>query len=102
MKDEIILKYKANYGERVHIFGNIFVENNKHNCNLIINGKETELIEYYDYFLNNNLLEIKLIGFSKVSNMRNMLYECSSLIFISDFSHLQISNITNMRDMFIN
>ena len=64
MAEEIEIKYKVCKPQKVQIFGELFVENNRKNCKLKINGKESDLIEAYYYNPDkNNLLEIKLILF---------------------------------------
>ena len=46
-KDEINIIYKINKKE-IKLFGKKFVENNKKNCRIIIEGKEQELEEDYN------------------------------------------------------
>ena len=45
------------------LFGEKFVRNNKNNCKIIINGKEKELVSFYDIekLEENEILEIKLM-----------------------------------------
>ena len=43
--NEMIIKYKINDNGKVKLFGDDFVNNNKDNCKLIINGKEKDLLE---------------------------------------------------------
>ena len=52
--DEINIKYKIEEKDKtINLFGRGFVENNKNNCKLIINGKEKELKEMYNFGLFN-------------------------------------------------
>ena len=51
LNDEIIIQYKIEHIDyskdiRIRIFGEKFVENNKNNCKIIINGKEFELYSH--------------------------------------------------------
>ena len=63
--------------EKVNIFGKEFVENNKDNIELIINGIKCELSNNYklEYGENN----IQIIIKNKISNLENMFYKCKSL-----------------------
>ena len=47
-KNEINIKYKSYEGGVEKIFGNDFVENNKNNITLIINGIQSLLIDKYN------------------------------------------------------
>ena len=86
--DEITIQYKKNkmkllsdkelkeieelYGETISenkIFGERFVDKNKDTCTMIINGEEKELSAYYDYMINNEILQIKLKGIKQVDDM---------------------------------
>ena len=49
----IIYKYDKNMN-KIKLFGKIFVENNKNNCILIVNGKTLDLCEYYEIKENKN------------------------------------------------
>ena len=79
--DEINLTYKVEDDE-VKLFSKIFVENNMNNCKLLINGKEQELKDTYTFGLfktKKDILEIKLKGITKITNMCGMFFNCSSL-----------------------
>ena len=41
--DEITIIYKLNNKKEVKLFGKYFIDNNKDNCKLIIEGNELEL-----------------------------------------------------------
>ena len=60
-----IIKQEIKKGEeKIKIFENNFVKNNKNNCKIICNKKEYELMEYYDmtkYQNEKNILEIELL-----------------------------------------
>ena len=58
-KNEINLLYKnKDKNELSRIFGEKFVENNKNNIKLIINGKESELVEKYKLNVGDNNIKI--------------------------------------------
>ena len=102
--NEIILTYNIYYKiKKIQIFGTKFVENNKNICKIIYKNKKYELQSFFDvqkFNIKNNILKIKLIGVSKITNMSYMFYNCYSLINISDLSKLNTSNVTNMEYMF--
>ena len=73
--------YKVN-DNKIKLFGNNFVKNNKNNCKLIIDGKEEELKEFYNLGLssaNRNTLEVKLKNITKITNMNNIFNPLNSL-----------------------
>ena len=103
--NEITIRYKINENEnRIKIFGNEFVENNKNHCKIIYNEKEYELTKYFEFENNANedILEIKLEGIKNIINMSCMFLDCPSLISLSDLDKWNTSNITNMSSVFNN
>ena len=72
--DEINIKYKIEEKDKaIRLFDTDFVKNNKNNCKLIINGKEKELKEMYNFGLFNakkDFLEIKLKGITDITDMK--------------------------------
>ena len=68
MNREILIKYKAvSENEEIRLFGNLFVENNKDKCKIIINEKEYELKSFHKF--DNKIedeLEIKLVIFKDI------------------------------------
>jgi len=87
--------------ENIRIFGDIFVENNKNKCKIIIDNKELEIAEKYNIEkYNNNKLEIELKGINNVTNMSYMFSRCSSLSSIPDISKWDTNNVTDMSYMF--
>ena len=102
--DEINLQYKVEDDE-VKLFSKIFVENNMNNCKLLINGKEQELKDTYTFGLfrtKKDILEIKLKGITKITNMCGMFFNCSSLSSLNDISKWNTSNVTNICGVFRN
>ena len=96
--DEIILQYIIKDKE-IKIFGTNFVNNNKNNCKMIIEGNEMELKDKINN-ITNNILEIKLKGIKNITNMSYMFAYCSSLNSLSDISKWNTSNVNNMSYMF--
>ena len=103
---EIQLIYNINeenreYKKNIKIFGHKFVKNNKNICKMIIDTKEYEITEYYNIKnYNNNILEIKLKGINKITNMNSMFKGCSSLSSLTDISKLNTNNVNDMNNMF--
>ena len=81
------------------LFGENFVENNKHLCKIIIGNKEYELKSYLDKEcdeVKKNEFEIKLKGISKVTDLTCMFCGCLSLDSIQGFSNIDTSKITRL------
>jgi len=105
--DEITIKYKINEDNKnnVKIFGDLFVRNNKNNCEIICENKSYELTdifnaENYSKSQNEQLLEIKLKGISKIIDMSHIFDDCYSLNSLPNISKLDTSSITNMSYIF--
>ena len=99
------LKYKLDKeNDKIRLFGEYFINQNKNNCNLIINGEEKELCEYYDNNddFDNDILYVKLFINKNFNDMSFMFYKCSSLLSLPDISKWNTSNVTNFRYMFSN
>ena len=96
-KNDIELIYQFNKDDDLKIiFGYNFVENNKDKCKIIYNNKIYKLNAYFskiDPNNKNNLISLKLRGFNKVTNMREMFAECITLSNLPDISNLKTSNI---------
>ena len=115
---EINLKYEFNEENiqynSLELFGEIFANNNKDNCFLIINEKIIELNRYInlsEIFDNSNKiinwpikLEVKLIEVKNkvMNNMSFMFYGINTLLPSSDFSKFDTININKMSYMFYN
>ena len=97
--ERVIIKYKA-LDDQIRLFGDYFINNNKDNCKIIINGKENELISLYSpnkLEIKDKTLEIILIGINNITDASYMFESCSSIISISEWD---TSNIINMSYMF--
>ena len=90
----------------ISLLGKDFVKKNKNKCNLIISGKEYEIVseinlgEFKKYDINekDKTLEIKLKG-KELEDISYIFYNCDNLIKI-DLSSFNTQNITNMFGMF--
>ena len=74
--------------EKIKIFGEEFVINNKNNCYLLIDGQKNNL--YTELKLNskqkeNNRFFIILVETKPITNLNSMFYECKNLISLPDF-----------------
>jgi hypothetical protein len=101
--NEIILKYKLGKDDRLRIFGDNFVKNNKDNYKMIIDSKVFELetfLNLKNIKIKNKELKIKLKEINISSNLNQMFYECSLLSLIKDKKGWNTINVTNMSDMF--
>jgi len=98
--DSIIL-YKIS-DKKIRIFGQTFISNNQNKIKLEIEGKNYELMEYYNVNDKNNkeVLEVKIKGIENATDMSYMFYGCSSLLNLSDIFKTNISKIIDMRYMF--
>ena len=101
--DEINIIYNMKDKKGIRLFDSSFEERNKNNLKLIIDGKEQDLIGYYELKNNNkDILQIKLKGITNVINMGDMFHNCNSLSYLPDISKWNISNVKDMSDMFYN
>ena len=96
-----IIKYISN-SSNIRLFGRRFVENNKDICKIIINEKEQDLCEFYEFEENSEakFLYVKLKFNENPKNISHMFRECSSLISISDISNWDTSQVTDMSYLF--
>ena len=90
---------------KIRLLGKEFVENNKENCSLIINGEIEQLKEEYqltDKDKDKDKLNIILLKEKDVTNMSYMFYDCENLVSISDNSKWKTDNVTDLSYMFYN
>ena len=87
---------------KLRLFGDKFVENNKDKCKIIYKEKEIELNSYIIIrgTVNINNIEIKLRIDKDISNMSYMFYECEDLKSLSDISQLFTNKVMDMSFMF--
>jgi len=100
--DEIIMKYKIGKENKIRIFGDTFVKNNKDNFKMIINDDIYELNSFYNIKneKENEILHIKLKQIKDINNISYMFNGCSSLIELHDISKLNTSNVTDISYIF--
>ena len=96
--NEINIIYKTNKEGDENIFGEKFVENNKKNIDLEINGKKSILINRYKLKEGNN--KIKIIIKNKISNIEYMFCDCKSLKNITELEYLDTKDINNFSYIF--
>ena len=86
------------------IFGETFVKNNKNKCSIIINGKEQELVSFYNISSlkeDSEILTINLIGFQNIKDLSYMFCGCLSLYSLLDSSEFYMENITNISKPYV-
>jgi len=100
--NEIIVKYQIGKENRIRIFGDTFVKNNKSNFQMIINNNQYELDSFYTIKneKENEILKVKLKKLKKPSDLSYMFSECFSLAELSDISNLNTNEVTDMSFMF--
>ena len=82
------------------IFGFDFVENNKNNIDLIINGDKTNLSS--TYMLKKGENYITLIIKNKLTDLSYMFCNCFSLRNMEELRYLNTENVTNFSNIFSN
>ena len=97
-KNEINIIYKTDKEGIENIFGDKFVENNKYNIELIINGNKNNLIK--EYKLKKGRNNIKIIIKNKITNLEYMFYDCKLLKNIKELEYLDTKDINNFASMF--
>ena len=102
-------KYKVTeFDDKIRIFGKKFVENNKTNCKIKLNGKTFELTEYLQTnqeIQNNGYIKLELIIINKITDMSYMFGKCFTKekkiplekVYESNWN---TKNVTNMSKMF--
>jgi len=86
-KNEINLIYNTKASGYYNIFGTEFIENNKNNIELNINGKKSKLVSRYKLNKGNN--NIKMIIKNKIKDLRNMFDSCKNLVDIEELKYLK-------------
>ena len=94
---EINLKYEGK-GEIEKIFGLEFIEPNKHNLQININGTKSDLVE--KYYLKKGENNIKITIKNKIMNLSHMFEGCKALINIEELKYLDTRKYTNFSSMF--
>ena len=97
-KNEINLVYMTETEGEQKIFGKKFVESNKSNIELIINGEKSCLIDKFKLKKGENI--IKIIILNKINDLSYMFNECSSLKNIEELKYLDTKDINDFSYMF--
>ena len=97
-KNEINVKYITKEENTENIFGEKFVENNRNNIGLEINGVKSELIGRYKLIKGIN--NIKMIIKNKLINLEYMFNNCNTLKDINELKFLDTKDINNFLRMF--
>ena len=85
------------------LFGEIFVNNNKNICKIIINNEKKDLCSYldnYKNYINENKLEIKLIGVENIIDASYMFSGCVSLASLPDISKWNTIKVNSLKEIF--
>ena len=99
-KKEITIKYKCCL--KIRLFGHVFYENNWKNISkIIVDNREVDFQEEFevprDY--EKDILEVK-INLLGVINMKGMFADCEQLVWFSDYSQWDTSQVIDMSGMF--
>ena len=81
-----------------NIFGEKFVDNNKNNLELVINGNPIELTSKFS--LKIGLNNIQLIIKKKLTNLEYMFYQCCQIKNIEELEYLDIREVNDFSYMF--
>ncbi len=86
---------------KIRLLGKEFVEKNKNNCSLIINGEIEELKEEYQLTdKDKDKIGVILLKEKDVTDMSYMFYGCENLTSISDNSKWKTDKVTDLSYMF--
>ena len=98
--DEIKIIYRKHINSnKIRIFGDKFIENNKDKCHIIYKGKQYILTSHIT--LNNKSeVEIQLRGINKIIDMEYIFEDCNSLFDIPDITNWNTRKVIKMNRMF--
>ena len=91
--------YKNQNVKEIDIFGKDFVEKNKDNCYLLINGEKKALCEKYDR-PDEEPLTIILVKEKEIENMSKMFFKCNFLHLVKVLTQWKFDNVNNLNSMF--
>ena len=96
-----ILDYKV--GDKIKLFGEQFVINNKDKCLIKYNKKEFKLTDYFELpeINKKGKIEIKLRGIKNITNINNMFSYNYKFLSSPDISEWNTINITDMSKAFM-
>ena len=99
-ENEINIIYCTKFKDDYNIFGEQFVENNKENLELIINGKRNKLISNCQLQNGENIIKLIIKNKNKLTDLSNMFNWCDSLKDIKGLSNLDVKNVKDFSYMF--
>ncbi len=100
-KNKMSMIYENNnLGLAISLLGEVFINNNKNNCALLINDEEKKEYKYkFDQKKKERYIKVELFGDYRIRNLSSMFNNCNSLCSI-DTSDWDVSNVTDMNKMF--
>ena len=98
-KDEINIVYEMEEDGDCNLFGEKFVENNKDNIDLVINGVKNNLTNKYALKKGENI--VKMIIKNNITNLSKMFCKCDKIKNIDDLKYLNSKYFLNLEGMFI-
>ena len=101
-KEGIVTYEIKDNNSRIKIFGKDFVQNNKENCFIFKNNTIFDIDEYYSINKEKKNFQIKLITSENMKSLKNMFFDCVSLLSFPSMSEWNTTNITDMSGIFNN
>ena len=98
IRNEINLIYDANKNSICNIFGNKFVDNNRDNIKIIINGKTNKLVNKYKLKKGDNIIQLSITN--KLTNLSYMFFHCNNLKDLKELKYLNVNEIKHFGFMF--
>ena len=100
--NEISIKYQIGKEDKLRIFGDAFVKNNKGNFQMVINNINYELNSFYAIKneKENEILKIRLKQIKNTANLKALFSECFALTELHGISKLDTSKVIDMSFMF--
>jgi hypothetical protein len=99
-KSLIKMKYKSKEN-KIKLLGEYFVYLNKNKCLIIYNNKESKLISNISPINKKDILIVKLKFLDDLITLKQMFYECNSLISLSEISSLKLNKIKSIDCIFV-
>ena len=97
-KKEINLGYFVKNKGTYNIFGEKFVNNNKNNIKMLIDGNQNKLTSKWEFKKGENIITILIKN--KLKNLSHMFHSCKYLKDISELKYLDVKEITDFSCMF--
>ena len=109
--NKMTIKYNIkNDDKSIKLFGNQFIDKNKYNCKIIIEGKEQNICERIflnEEMRNKKILTVELIETKTITDMSYLFGGdyfdgCESLISVENAENWDMINVSNLNHMFNN